>query len=163
MALYIPFWGTPRGDGPLPSTVSRHHEGGTERKLRDLQNLPAPSNQTWALRSGIMILSRAGSRCRVCIRFSNVLYRGGAKRCFSFCFVSFFVLCCRFVLVLVVVLVAFPLVVKVVAKPLLRLLRTKPPKPPPGATTTYETKRTAKRNNTKNKTNTSRKNCLARS
>ena len=48
--------------------------------------------------------------------------RGGAKRCFSFCFVSFFVLFCRFVLVLVVVLVAFPLVVKVVAKPLLRFL-----------------------------------------
>ena len=37
-------------------------------------------------------------------------------------------------------MVAFPLVVKVVAKPLLRLLRRKPPKPPPGPPKPTKTK-----------------------
>ena len=76
--------------------------------------------------------------------------RGDAKRCFSFCFVSFFILFCRFLLVLVVVLVAFFLVVAVVALPLLLLPTGKPPKPPPGPTKTYKTKRKTKRNKTKN-------------
>ena len=42
------------------------------------------------------------------------------------------------------VLVAFPLVVKVVAKPLLRLLRRKPPKPPPGPPKPTNTKQKSK-------------------
>ena len=45
-----------------------------------------------------------------------------------------------------VVLVAFNLVVKVVAKPLLRLLRRKPPKPPPGPPKTKKTKKTTHNN-----------------
>ena len=40
-----------------------------------------------------------------------------------------------------VVLAAFPLVAKVVAKPLLRLLRRKPPKPLPGPPIPPKTKR----------------------
>ncbi len=46
-------------------------------------------------------------------------------------------------------MVAFKLVVKVVAKPLLRLLRRKPPKPPPGPPKTKKTKQTTKQNNKK--------------
>ena len=72
--------------------------------------------------------------------------RGGAKRCFSFCFVSFFVLFCRFVLVLVVVLVAFFLVVAVVALPLLLLPTGKPPKPPPGPPKPTNSKQKTKQN-----------------
>ena len=48
-----------------------------------------------------------------------------------------------------VVLVAFPLVVKVVAKPLLRLLKRKPPKPPPGPPKPTTTKQKAKQHNKK--------------
>ena len=46
-----------------------------------------------------------------------------------------------------VVLVAFPLVVKVVAKPPLRLLKRKPPKPPPGPPEPTKTNIKTKQNN----------------
>lgn len=49
-------------------------------------------------------------------------------------------------MILVVVLAAFPLVVQVVAKPLLRLLRREPPKPPPGPPKPAKTKRKTKQN-----------------
>ena len=44
-------------------------------------------------------------------------------------------------------MVAFPLVVKVVAKPLLRLLRRKPPTPPPGPPKPTKTKQKTKQKN----------------
>ena len=46
-------------------------------------------------------------------------------------------------------MVAFLLVVKVVANPLLRLLITQPPKPPPGPLKTNNTKQKTKPNNNK--------------
>ena len=72
------------------------------------------------------------------------------KQCF---FVFLFVLFLLVLVVLVVVLATFPLVVKVVAEPLLRLLRRKPPKTAPGPPKTRKTK-------PKNTTKTKQKHCL---